>query len=335
MENVLIANIGTNPQIITEALYMFSVKEDIEFDRIVLITTEDCYLNTYENVKKGFDLLNNNTNIKLPKFNKDNIIAGNDEISCKDSNLSNLIFEVTKTETEKENRVTALISGGRKTMSIDLAFAMMLYAKNSDKMYHIVAQQDYQQSKQLFPKNKDDEDKIFLFEKKFLRLNNLVNTHNINSYTYRELIELAQNEIDSSINLGNLIIDKTDLSITIENKKITLQPLQFAVYLFFAKENKFVKGGKQFTKTSSQKIWRIYRQISNSVGQRERVAKYSFNNEILDFDIIQKIISTLKNKINKATNYSPLTEYYIIKSKGNYAGKTYGIALPKTKIKII
>lgn len=333
--NILLALGGLNPQIVTEALYCLIVQKRINIGKIVVLTTLECKDKIIEKLGVEVQHFARVYNFDWLKFSKDDVFWADEDFASTNPNpFAELAFKVVRDLTKEEhNTIHCLISGGRKTMSVDLATAMMLFAREKDKMYHILVSKDFEQEGKFFPETKEETKKLKLIEKPFLRLRSKISQIVFNEdITLSELIKFIQGNIDSSIDLKPLEFNIEKRSVAIGEKVAVLQPFPFAVYLFFAQIGKFIKGGKNFSRQHSEKLWKIYRRVATSQGQMERVRRYAYQNGLFDFEVIQKAISNIRKMIRNMMNNSPIADYYIISIEGTYSDKRYGIKLPKEKI---
>lgn len=219
-----------------------------------------------------------------------------------------------------------LISGGFKTMSADAAVAMSIYGRPADKMYHILSEKEFEESKKYFPTDDREALMLNLVEMPFVRLRDKIGISSVGNYD--SIIKLTQNKIDSMAEQPNLEILESVRRLRIGSKEFELAPVQFAVYLFFARQDGFVRGGKNFSEIHSRQIWEIYDGLATSVGQRIRVESSMRDSKGFEFDYIQKSISLIARKIRAEIGDIYNCENYIIKRIGSYADKSYGIAIP-------
>ncbi len=332
-ENVIICLIGKSPQILTEAMYFLEYKSKIQIDRIIVVTTNDCYAEVRKNIPKALAQLAKHYGIA--HTTKLEIYDAMDEFYDfkEESSLKNLIYELVKIEKLKGNTLHCIISGGRKTMSVDLAMALSLLGNDNDKMYHIVASENFVRSQKYYPTNEEEANELKFYEKPFVKLK-LSKINKAEKFT--EIVSKAQSEIDSRVELPMLEIYPATKRIVINDKVIQFQPLPFAVYLFFAKNaGKFIKGGKSFSDRHLEEIWEIYVKYATSYGHLQRVSASSLQQGKVNLELIQKAISVIRNQIILTLDNDLLSDFYIINTIGNYANKKYGIKIPKNRVKII
>lgn len=342
-KNILVCVAGITPQVITEAYYYLVAMKKVNIDELYVLTTKSHKELMIINIPNTIDEINNLLKIDGLNFSADNILCAEEELGYP-GNLDNqesytttdLIFDFFASRSNENTKLFCCLSGGRKTMSVDMALAFSIYAREHDKLFHIFPKSEFYPSERYYPKNEIEEQNLIYLEKPIYRLRDkLPFISESQGESFRELIKKTQESLDDTVVLDNLIIDIDNRTIKIGKKSLVMQPFTFAVYLFFAKSKSGILGGKRFSKTNSQLFLRIYERVSLSKGQTNKVLLKSLHNELVDFDIIQKNISIIKGKIKDLLNNSPTSDYYTISSRGQYADKRYSLKLPKSKIKII
>lgn len=332
-ENVIICLVGKSPQIVTEALFFLEYKRKTKIDRIVIVTTNDCYSEVKRAIPKAIKNLAEDYKIELNSQIEFREAIDEFYDYGEESSLTNLIYEVIKTEKLKGNALHCIISGGRKTMSVDLAMALSIFGNDNDKMYQVVASEQFAKSQKFYPTNDEEAKELYFYEKPFvkLKISNLGKAD-----TYPDFMRLAQAEIDSRLELPILEVNPLNKQIVINGKAIRFQPLPFAVYMFFAKNaGKFIRGGKAFSDKHLSEIWEIYTKYAPSHGHMQRVSASSMQQGKVNFELVQKAISVIRNQIMQTLNNDILSDFYVINSIGSYADKKYGIKIPKNRVKII
>ena len=247
MNNTLIVSAGDSPQIITEFLYdSIDKNRNNIFDKIIIITTThgrdliDRYLIKGETIKKlGSKLKINDLysdfldiiDIRLLKDSKGGDLA--DLRTNKDAHSEFLqYFSIVQSETVKSNNnITFLISGGRKSSSIALSQAAMLYGRSGDQVSHVLAPISKWNDKEWwFPSDSSDKEQaITVFNLPFIGLGNFlkgIDLSNVNNIT-----TMVQDKIDMVTPLENIKIDRN--IIIIEGSKYKLQPKSAAIFRYF------------------------------------------------------------------------------------------------------
>jgi len=342
-KNILVCVAGITPQVITEAYYYLVSIKKVKIDELYVLTTLKHKDLMVFNIPNTINEINNLLKISDFEFSSDNILSADDEVGYPGNlnnkeiyNTTDLIFDFFSSKTQENNKLYCCLSGGRKTMTVDMAMAFSLFAREDDELFHIFPNPDFYPSERYYPKNEVEEKSLYYFPKPIYRLRDkLPFLNDGQKISFRELISKTQETLDDTVVLDDLIIDIDNRIIKIGKKSAVLQPLTFAVFLFFAKSRSGVLGGKNFSKTNSTLLLNIYQRVSASQGQSDKVIKKFLQNQLFDFCIIQKNISTIKNKIKDMLKDSPVSDYYNISVSGNYGQKRYSIKLPKNKIKIL
>ncbi len=335
-KEILLCLAGKSPQIVTEALYSLLASKAIRIDKIVVITTNECREQLYKVLREPIKELTAKYLDKAIILTKCDILSEKEEIESRrqdSSSLTKLIFETVRELKKEGNHLHCFISGGRKTMSVDLAIALTIYGSESDKLYHVIASEEFARSGEYYPKDASQANELYLIEKPYIKLKHRTDNGALN---IQSLVRSVQSDVDSSFVFPMITIHTSDRRIVVEDKEFRFQPLVFAVYLFFAKQRKFIKGGKNFSAEHSKALWQIYEKVSPSYGHSERVARTSLTEGSIDFDLVQKSVSIIRNKFAEVfDNGKHIAEFYSISNEGTYADKRYGIRLPKNRIKIV
>lgn len=330
-KNIVLALCGYHPQIITEFLFCLVLRQNLELSSLRILTTDECAVGLVDRLNSEFRQMELIYSVSLPILSSADIIIIDSDISnpqCYHS-TKNTIFELIGNLSEGDDSVLhLLISGGFKTMSADAAVAMSIYGRLDDKMYHILCDKEFAESKKYFPTDHTEATMLNLIEMPFIRLRPKIGLNPKNDYSYDAIIKHTQNKIDIMPDVHSLEILESMRRIKIGEKEIELAPVQFAVYLFFARQDGFIRGGKNFTEENSQQIWTIYDRIATSAGQKSRVASSSISSQGFGFEYVQKSISLIAQRIRAELGDAYNCDNYIIKRKGAYADKWYGISIP-------
>lgn len=260
IKNILIAVSGLTPQIITETLYCLSVQRKININELYVITTargrdvingEDSKIK-YPPLKKEISRLCKIYNIKPPKFfNNDThiIVAKEESVEMPDIRTDkqnklfpNKVCEVIREKTtDKENVLFCSVSGGRKTMSIYLAFALSLFGRADDKLLHVLTDEK-NEFKNFFPENKNEDKFLELAEVPYVKLRPLISEnfdkYKIKSLTFDKAVSITQKQLEL-LNQDKLILDTKSDSVKFAfNDPVKLHPKEFNFYLKFVKAKK-------------------------------------------------------------------------------------------------
>jgi CRISPR-associated protein (TIGR02584 family) len=156
--NILLCVAGLTPQIITETLFVLTVKQGIRIDEVQVITStlgkkivkerlfdsakwsEFCvdYAVETKDLRFGMDCL------EILKDAKENELP---DIRSTEENefAANQICKIVKKLCDqKDCNIYASVAGGRKTMGNYLAFAMSLFARPDDELSHVLVDEKFE-----------------------------------------------------------------------------------------------------------------------------------------------------------------------------------------------
>jgi len=343
-KNILICVSGLTPQIITETLFCLSMQKKIQIDELYVITTargRDVILGLDEeyNKKRGYPPLKNEIErmcnkfkkIQLPSFSMRNIVVAN-ELSIelpdirndKDNKLfPNTLCEFINEKTKNNSNILhCSISGGRKSMSVDMAFALSLFGRENDKLWHVLTHEN-QEFKHFFPENKSQEKDLELADLPFVKLRSMIaevtKNESFNKMTYTDLVKFTQNE------LRRKSADKLFISISRgemwygNNERVKVEPKPIEIYRYFIENNSSSK--------NPIKIEALVNNFSTDKRTGEKIKGYDDTN-------IRQIRTRLNEKILKALNDSELAKLFIVNS-GSYGSAEYYLNADRSNIEFI
>ncbi len=229
-KNILVAVLGSTPQILTETLWCLKKEKGIDIDEVFVITTSlGKKLICKGSSDEGLPRLLNGVFEKFckefgmkTKFTEENIRVikdenGNELEDIRDDRqneiAANFIINEIREIINEGGKNTVLhcsVAGGRKTMSVYAALAMTLVGRRHDKLYHVlVSPPEVERNPQFFYKpekptkirlNKKeistDEINITLAEIPFLRLGERYGNIFPDDITYTELVGRIQDYIN-------------------------------------------------------------------------------------------------------------------------------------------
>lgn len=256
MKNILIAVSGLTPQIISETFFCLAVKKKIQIDEILVITTargRDIILGNdkeynkkrkYPPLEKELNRMCKMYNLKRPVFPFTNIkVAEEQSVELYDirDDRHNILFpnkvcEIVKEKTNsKETVLHCSISGGRKTMSVDLAFALSLFGRIDDKLYHVLIDESLEFSK-FFPESKSEARKLEIAEIPYVRLRPLLGdiTQNkiFSKMSYIDIVKYTQQQLKIKSS-DVLYVDTRGRKIRFGDKEfVKLEPKKFELYFY-------------------------------------------------------------------------------------------------------
>ena len=265
-KHVLISVVGLSPQVITETLYCCwcLASPPIPITEVFALTTlrgkqalEETLLGDNGKLKS----LCNDYNLPTIHFNLANIylLKGADgqpleDISSVIDNeaIADQFFAfVRKLATSTDICLHASIAGGRKTMGLYIGLAMQFYGRPGDTLSHVLVNPELENQEFFYPLPNGvdvvlndgrtipaDEIRLELAEIPLLLLREKIpflKEHTDAGYT--ELIGIAQREYNALQAISPVIVNTFSCCLEIGEVTINLTPLEFALYLFFARQH--------------------------------------------------------------------------------------------------
>lgn len=346
MKNILICVSGLTPQIITETLFCLTMQKNVIIDELHIITTS-----RGRNVILGLDELNRREKdpipplrdeiekmckkykkIKPPVYGINNIIVASElsiELSDIRSDMDNKIFPnkvcevINDKSNDRENILHCSISGGRKSMSVDMAFALSLFGRENDKLWHVLTHAD-NEFQGFFPENKAQEKDLELAELPYVKLRSIIaketENKNFSRMSYTDIVDFTQKELKKKS------ADKLYISISRRemwygnNVRIKLIPKQIEIYRYFI-ENKS-------SMNNPIKLEALINNFNTDKRTGEKIKGYDDTN-------IRQLISKINTKkIPHALNDPELAELFIIQS-GSYGSGEYYLNATASNVSFI
>lgn len=277
---------------------------------------------------------------------------------------------ITRFMREKTNepgcRLHCSISGGRKTLSYFMGVAFQLFARQWDKLYHVLVPPEFELNDRFYYKPKvneiiefrradgtigslstDDAD-VSLVE---LPLVYLRNKMPLEIETVRDLVTQGQRNIDSATVQLPIAIDLSEQRLCIGTKEIKLIPTQLMIYTAFLriKMAKCLQDGEpicmqcndcflfvnDFEKYEMvQRMADDYQKMfpANPFKRESLLEKWNGGMDPANIrHHISKINRALKEQLKDATIFP----FYRIESIRKYAMSRYGVRVAKDKISIV
>lgn len=331
MKNILICVTGLTPQVVTETLYCLSVQQNKIINELFIITTS-----RGRNVILGIDdkiklppLVNElkemckHYKIKMPQFemnDKHIIVAKSQSIEISDvrndkhnqlfpNKICEFINEKTK---DKENTLFCSISGGRKSMSVDIAFAISLFGRENDKLLHVLTHED-NEFQGFYPKNKKEDKELELSELPFVRLRSLLakqtTSKNFYKKKFTDIVSFTQTELKTLVN--RLVLSERESSFTYgEFGPVRLEPAEIKLYKYI---------------------------LSKKLSGNESCSTFAIQSEcphkFTPGTLLQKI-SKINKKLKESIEDPEVLSTLEICGPDVYGPTNYGIGLDSSKIKL-
>ena len=368
MKKILLAISGTTPQIITETIYALWEQNNMP-DAIYILTTQAGKDRLYNELLcngqgyfyafcKEYDIDSSKIDFKIENILVPCNYFGESLKDIRTEEDSTLFLQLCLEQTFKltsnsEDKVFFSIAGGRKTMGASLTLATQYYGRKHDRLFHLLIQSEFEYSKNFYypPKKpvwielKDQKNepiqkstefaKITLTRIPFFSVRDRLSESNLKSPVLPQEI-LSQIDIISTIPF--LRLHYRTCTIEWNNKTIKMQPVLFALYVYFAKYKKeacyydeFVLSFEELEK-NSQKLIDIYYEICKYIPQKE-IPKSSTG--ILNMSV--ENFNSSKAKINKELKKAfgtSASKDVCIASFGKKLNMKFGINLQSDHIEI-
>ncbi len=303
--NILVAVAGGSPAIVTETLWALTKQKHVRVDEVRILTTakgKDAILNTLLHPSHGrfktcideLELTNRIT------FNETTIrvfqdITGadlNDIRTDHDNSLAadQICATIRDWTQEPETKLFCSVAGGRKTMSIYLTIAMMLYGRKDDKLFHVLVNPEgfefckdffhpYRQPRKLeltdlhgklLRRINTKDATIDIAEVPFVKLR-VLDTNSVfgEGLSYSAIVQRVQRRLEflsraasSHVKIGQATFLRARIPIEVAGKVCYLPPAQGFIYALCAEERKKNAEGLQIDLISPRDLKRIYRRLT-------------------------------------------------------------------------
>lgn len=266
----LIATIGSSPAVLTEAVYALKKEGMWPVEQIELITTSHGAKSIKESLygeqgnwlalckEIGIDPFS----IKIPTIQEVKAVTDEqgqplEDIRNRndDKTMASYIQQRVRIHTAvPENRVFALLSGGRKTMSSHLMAAMQLYSRREDRLLHLLVTEPFERIRSFyFPTDRskkhelrsmsgemmgtyDSKDaQIDLIDIPYIRLRSYLSTHIDYSGSYEELMAEADAQLLSQeeypVHYFHIHLDGSESALYVNGKEFCckMEPRQLSI----------------------------------------------------------------------------------------------------------
>lgn len=333
MKNLLICVSGLTPQIITETLYCLSVQKKIKIDELYVITTSrgrDVIMGMYEKIKLPPFIIElkkmcSMYKINLPKFEYNDshvIVAKEQSIEMKDvrNDKQNKLFPnklcefINQKSKDKNNILYCSISGGRKSMSVDMALALSLFGRENDKLLHVLTHEG-NEFKGFYPKNKKEDKELELADIPYVKLRSIIAKETKNKsfgkMKFTDLVDFTQKELKTAFTDKLILKMNTNEIIFGEYEPFRLEPAEMKLY-------KFILDNKN-TGNESASVQNILSDCPHKFTKK---------------GIVEKVFK-IRKKFEKNIDDIDLIGKFIILGPEVFGSSNYGILADKSKFKII
>lgn len=354
--NLLICVSGLTPQIVTETFFCLSVKQKIPIHEIYVLTTKrgkdvilarDKHPSTPKTpLKDEIENLSKKYKIHKPLFEENDshiIVAREESVEFSDirTDKQNILFpnkicEFLKLKSaHPENVLYCSITGGRKSMSVHLANSLSLFARENDKLLHVLTKEEHE-FKGFFPSTKAEADALELSELPFVRLRPII-SHELHKdellkSNFDKIVEYTQTQLKVLAPSNKLIIDVERGELRYANDILTLEPAEFLFYYFFvdAKERGRAKISVYEFISHETKL-KFIGYYKEHYPQRDIESKTWFTKGFNKTDFRSKR-SKVNGKIKELIKDADVSEQFIINVDREYADSIYYIKADKSRI---
>ncbi len=380
MKHHLLALLGLHPKVLTETLYGLCVKRGVAISNVIGIASAVAkqkivsellhpvrgeYYKLCREYPECFDGIQfAPDSVRVAHLEGEEIadIANSRQSQAYLDLIMATVMEITA---HKEVCLHTVVAGGRRTMSVYLAMVMQLLARPQDRMYHLFVEpwEAETNSGFYFPTAKSHpmttyEGMAFdaktvlveLVEVPFLRLRPRVPAEVLASFNYRDILQWVQREVEVAPPLLPLRIDPDHHRITIGAIPISMQPVELAVYWYFAeKSGRRPKSAPReayssyfekpiadgcFSRQMSARLKKLYDTLLPRDQMRQRFSS-AFNKEgRIDLEYLRPHFSNIKRKISEKFPEEDFNRWYLISAIGPRGDTCYGIRLDREFIRL-
>ena len=359
--NILICVSGLTPQIVTETFFCLTVKEKIPIHELYILTTtrgKEVILGKDKsphtpNTSLKKELLNLCKLYTIPKpifdeTDKHIIIAKEESIELSDirTDRDNVLFPnkvaqfIRQLALDKDSTLYCSITGGRKSMSVHIANALSLFARENDKLLHVLTRQE-NEFKGFYPLTKKEAKDLQLSEIPFVRLRSLLSSdikgEKLIDLSFDKIVAHTQTQLKLISDNKQLLCDLEKRKLTYNYESITLEPIEFLFYYHFI-EKKFSDQNKIsineiIAPETAQKFISYIEQYYSHYYIRETQQK-NFQ-QGFDAEYFRTKRSKINKKIQELITDSDFVSQFIIEVDKIYGNSRYFIPASKERIKLV
>lgn len=353
MKNLLICVSGLTPQIVTETLFCLAYKEKKQIDEVYVLTTKrgrDVILGRDKHpatpktpLKDEIENLCKKYKLKNPLFEENDyhiIVAKEESIELPDirSDKDNILFpnkicEFLRIKSSDPNNVLfCSITGGRKSMSVHLANALSIFARENDRLVHVLTKEEHE-FKGFYPQSKNEIKDLELSDIPFVRLRPILSAEikrpDLLKSNFDDIVKYTQAQLKALAPSSKMILDIERRELRFGNDSVVLEPVEFLFYYYFVDSK--IRGVNKIS---------VYQYISDET-KKQFIDYYSAffpNMDIESKEWYKKGFSkadfrTKRSKVNQKISElisdSDLCSFFIIDVNKKYGESTYHIKADK------
>jgi len=380
-KQIIIAVLGLTPQVVTETLYVLSQKREhpIVPHAVYIITTK-------EGKRKAIQELLSEGNGQFFRFcseyglDSDRIAFDESTIyvvrdaenrqledirtTADNEAMANYIVNFVRDKAENSDTIIhASVAGGRKTMSVYMGYALTLFGREDDRLYHILVSPPElenhpefyylpKEHKTLYsPDGKAINTKnavLELAEIPFVRIRKKLEQLDFEQkMSYLEMVKQSQSEIDLLFPVPEIKVDDTNCRIYINDTELVLSPANLAVYRTFIEQKTgycirqelpscsactdcFQDIYSMLDKSYLDRIFLFYSNVSQLDDEQIAKSRESSGYQTWHREKFAKINREIRNQFKD----HQIERYCTIIPDRRTQGKRYGILIDKNKINI-
>lgn len=253
-------------------------------------------------------------------------------------------------------------AGGRKTMGIYLAYALTLFGRPQDVLFHVLVSEEFETHPEFFYKPRVDrvlevkgsdgrarsvstgQVRIDLAEIPYVRLRDKLEGLFDPRLSYGQMVARAQREVDLAPAIPDLEVDLPNRRLVIGNISVNLPPTLLVIYTHYAKNKlercpELERGNcrnciscfETLTETTSREsIEEMIRVYAHLCGGRQPRWQDGF-----DYHNLRSHFSKINRAIRDALTDPRIDQFFVICNPlRRWADARYGIRLDRSKIKI-
>jgi len=353
--NILICVSGLTPQIVTESLFCLSVQEKIPINEVYVLTTKrgrDVILGRDKHpatpktpLKNEITNLCRKYKLKEPLFRENDnhiIVAKEETIELPDirSDKDNVLFPnkvcdfLRFKSTNPDNVLFCSITGGRKSMSVHMANALSLFARENDRLIHVLTKEE-NEFKGFYPKTKTEIKDLELADIPFVRLRPIIsaelNKPDLLKSKFDEVVKFTQTQLKALAPSSKMIIDVERRELRFGNNTLQIEPMEFLFYYYFIDSK--IRGTTNisvqvFTSDETKNLFIDYFSefFPNFYLKEKRWYEKGFSKE--DFRVKR---SKVNSKIKKLIDDEFIQSNFLIDVNKKYGDSTYFIKAEKNR----
>lgn len=357
-KNLLICVTGLTPQIVTETLFCLSVQKKVRVDEIYVLTTQrgkDVILGKDEHpattkspLKKEIIAMCKKYKIRKPAFDENDnhiIVAKEESIELSDirSDKDNILFpnkvcDFVRQKTSDPNTILyCSITGGRKSMSVHIANALSIFARENDKLLHVLTKEEHE-FKGFYPMNKQEVKDLVLAEIPFVKMRPLLNADlkmpALLKSNFDEIVKITQAQLKLLAPQNKLILDIERRELRFGNNTVNLEPMLFLFYYFFVDSKERGKSNISVFEFLSEETKNQFLEYFAEFYPTRYVKEQKWTKKNFSAEIFHQRRSKVNEKIDTLIDDKEIAEMFRINVNKKYPESTYFIKADKDKFKI-